>query len=302
MYDDEHKGLGPEQYDQRWLESAWGTQATRELLENKGAHLRPRVSRALDLARIEPGMRLLDIACGRGEVPAIAAHSGATAVGLDFSEASLKIAGKLRVTCAGMELVRANACALPFVDESFDRVTMLDIIEHLTPNQLDQMFKEVSRVLCPSGYAVIHTLPNRWVYDVTFPFLHRLRPSIPRDPRGRYDRLVHINEQDLPTLHRTLNRCGLSHALWLEQLMPAQARWNAGKDCYGDNRDSLYPLLAGPLGRVMEWLSLTPLKLLLSNDIFGLLWKGRRLPPSTPRPPLAISERITLLIPSRNSR
>lgn len=301
MIENESNELRPAHYDQRWLDSAWGTVATRDLLEGKLADPRPRVARALELAQIQPGLRVLDIACGRGEVPAMASLAGAHAVGLDFSETSLEVAWELRQASrseqGSMELVRADACTLPFPDACFDRVTMLDIVEHLTPGQLERMFREVARVLNPGGFAVVHTLPNRWVYDITFPLLHRLKPSIPCDPRGLYDRVVHINEQDLPALHRMLNACGLRHTLWLEQLMPAQARWNAGRDRYGDNRDNLYPLLAGPIGRVMELLSFTPLKLLLSNDIFGLLWKGPR-PAAMLRPRLSLTERVACLVVS----
>lgn len=301
MIENEPNPLRPDHYDQCWLDSAWGTVATRELLEGKLAVPRPRVARALELARIQPSLRVLDIACGRGEIPAMAYLAGAHAVGLDFSETSLDVARELRRASrseqGSMELVRADACTLPFTDACFDRVTMLDIVEHLTPSQLERMFREVARVLKPSGFAIVHTLPNRWVYDITFPLLHRLKPSMPPDPRGPYDRLVHINEQDLPGLHRMLNACGFRHALWLEQLMPAQARWNAGRDRYGDNRDHLYQLLAGPIGRVMELLSLTPLKLLLSNDIFGLLWTGPR-PAAMLRPRLALTERVASLLVS----
>jgi len=55
--------------------------------------------------------------------------------------------------------------------------------------------------------------------------------------------------------------------------MPAQARWNRRNDVYGDNRDRIYPLLTGMAGRFLEIASLTPLKLLLANDIYGLAWK-----------------------------
>jgi hypothetical protein len=168
---------------------------------------------------------------------------------------------------------------------------MLDIVEHLVPAQLDAMFREARRVLKPEGYAVVHTLPNRWVYDITFPLLHRVLRRLPRDPRGPYDRRVHVNEQDLPTLAATLSRCGLRHRLWLEQLMPAQARWNAGRDHYGDNRDTLYPFLAGPAGTALEWASHTPFKLLLSNDIYGILWHDGA-PPAGLRLPWGWSERV----------
>lgn len=294
-----------EVYDERWLSSAWGSRANDELLTAERISPRPRLKRAFELAALRPGHTLLDIACGRGEMPALAAEQGVNAVGLDFSQASLDFAHQLRQTHhsrwpsgATMELVRADACHLPFQAGTFDRITMLDIIEHLVPVQLESMIREVRRVLKPDGYAILHTLPNRWVYDITFPILHRLYPKFRADPRGDIEKEIHVNEQDLPKLHHLLKRCGLHHHLWLEQHMAAQARWNMAADKYGDQRDQLYPILAGWMGHSLEWLSMTPARLLLANDIFGVAWKSDR--PPVVRFPLALTERlICRLSPSR---
>ncbi|MVF22083.1 class I SAM-dependent methyltransferase [Methylocaldum sp. BRCS4] len=297
------KPVSAEAYDEKWLTAAWGEQSNDFFLKQEVLHPRPRVARALELADIRRGMTVLDIACGRGEIPVLAAQAGACAVGVDFSKASLAFAVRLRehsresISTGTVEFIRADACRLPFADSSFERITMLDIVEHLVPDQLEAMFREVHRLLKPGGFTVIHTLPNRWVYDVTFPLLHRFSKKFPHDPRGPIDREIHVNEQDLPTLHGMLSRCGLSHRLWLEQQMPAQARWNQFNDRYGDNRDRVYPTLVGPVGKVLEWLSMTPLKLLLANDIYGVAWKHER--PVEMKLPLGIIERLAMLLPER---
>lgn len=295
--------VGADAYDEAWLKQAWGEKANEAFLRREIDHPRPRVARALELAAIKPGQHVLDVACGRGEVPALAAQLGAEAIGIDFSGASLSYAAGVRESrqhCFGkgsMQLVQADATRLPFADASFDRITMLDIVEHLVPKQLEAMFQEVGRLLKPDGFAVIHTLPNRWVYDITFPLLHLFIRRVPADPRGPIDRKIHVNEQDLPGLHQALRACGLEHRLWLEQHMPAQARWNSIGDEYGDNRDRLYPMLTGMLGRALEFASLTPAKLLLCNDIFGIAWKGGRPLEASPRAGLV--ERLAMHFPTR---
>jgi len=290
------EGVAASAYDAEWIEAAWGEGANQALLRPGPIAARPRVRRAIELLALEPGTRVLDIACGRGEVPAIVCQRGGVGVGLDYSEAALAFARQVLAVhdpaAASTGLVRADATALPFAAASFDRVSMLDIIEHLYPPQLEAMFREVGRVLKPGGYAVLHTLPNRWVYNFTYPLLHRLYPKVPRDPRGPFERRIHINEQDLPRLHRLLARVGLRQRLWLEQHIPAQARWNAARqDHHDDTRDAVYPMLAGWAGRLFEWASATPLALVLCNDIFGVLWKDEqaRLPPL----PRALTERAT---------
>ena len=289
--------VSKDEYDESWIQSAWGSKRNDELLSGGEVALRPRMQRALSLCKLEPGQTVLDIACGRGEFPLRASMLGAHAIGADFSDASIAFARELQQSRKGrdqgsLEFVQADACDLPFSDESFDRITMLDIIEHLVPEQLEQMFREVRRLLKPGGFAVIHTLPNRWVYDITFPILHRLSAKFPANPRGPIDSVIHVNEQDLPSLKKTLSACGLNSSIWLEQHMAAQARWNSQNDEYGDNRDTVYPMLAGPKGRLLELASLTPAKLLLSNDIFGTLWKGKK--PKDAMRRIAITERLTM--------
>jgi len=283
-------------YDSEWIASAWTDSANDALLESGDLTPRPRVSRAIDLLRLAPGLRLLDIACGRGEVPALACRAGVEAIGIDYSDASIAFAAKVRggmdvEPSANFLLVQGDACNLPFADASFDRVSMLDIVEHLVPSQLESMFREVSRILRPDGFAVIHTLPNRWVYEGGYKLARLLWRRLPRDPRNPYEKQIHVNEQDIVRLHRMLNGVGLSHRLWLEQHMPAQARWRAGQATYTDQRAAVYPLMARWPGRLLEGLSTTPLRLVLSNDIFAVLWRGDTPPNAAGRLPNAWTER-----------
>ncbi|HVT59005.1 MAG TPA: methyltransferase domain-containing protein [Thermoanaerobaculia bacterium] len=86
---------------------------------------------ALDL---EPGTRLLDIACGPGNVAAAAHARGAVAVGVDFSPAMIRLARERQGDCAGPggPVFRiADAEALPFAAASFDAAAMNFGIMHL---------------------------------------------------------------------------------------------------------------------------------------------------------------------------
>lgn len=126
----------------------------------------PVFSEALDAAFLSPGDSVLDIGCGRGEFLALCAKKGCRGVGIDYSENAVQIANdslggvlgtteRALVTCQVM-----NAKALRFADRSFDRVVMLDIVEHLHPYELDQVYREAWRVLKPTGKLIVHTNPN----------------------------------------------------------------------------------------------------------------------------------------------
>jgi SAM-dependent methyltransferase len=100
-----------------------------------------------------PGGRILNVGCGIGDfflaVPQAELH------GVDISERSLA-AARLRFPTACLEL--ASAYALPFKDDSFDTVVMIDVLEHLA--EPGQCLQEIRRVLKPGGEFLLHYPTN----------------------------------------------------------------------------------------------------------------------------------------------
>jgi ubiquinone/menaquinone biosynthesis C-methylase UbiE len=85
-------------------------------------------------------------------------------------------------------------------------------VEHLAPAELDATLREALRVLKPAGRLVVHTAPNRLVYDVTYRVLRALHPRGRRtwaaDPRHPLEHVQHVNEQSPGSLRRALKRSG----------------------------------------------------------------------------------------------
>ena len=112
----------------------------------------------IEAARVRPGIRVLDIACGTGE-PAISlatllAGSGEV-VGVDLSPASLMIAQQ-RATQRGLtnaSFQQADAHDLPFPDNSFDCITSR--LGVMFFSDLPRALKEMHRVLKPGGSATL---------------------------------------------------------------------------------------------------------------------------------------------------
>ena len=262
-----------------------------DFLAGGGRQLRPRLARALELARLASDMHVLDIGCGRGEITLHAACRGATVTAIDFSPDCLDLTSRTLELAspaerARVKLVRADATTLPVNDRSIHRVFFLDVAEHLQPWQLRQSLEEIRRVLCPDGYAVIHTLPNRWALDIGYQLMRRLSPNLPAEPRSAYERQVHVSELDLFRLSGALDEAGLHHRVWLENWTVDHARWGAGRQFADLLRDRSYPLLRGRwAGRLLGTLIRTPLRLVLANDLFAIAWPhGRRAPaPVWPR-------------------
>jgi SAM-dependent methyltransferase len=98
---------------------------------------------------VEPGMEVLDVACGSGNATIPAARAGARVTGADFSPALLAIARE-RAADAMVEIewVEADVERLPFDDACFDRV--ISTFGHMFASDHERTAAEMRRV-CRDG-------------------------------------------------------------------------------------------------------------------------------------------------------
>ena len=136
-----------------------------------GLHHRWR-SRAADLAKVGPGDRALDVACGTGDLAielARRVEPGGEVIGSDFSENMLELA---RAKAPGLRFEQANALDLPYDDDSFDAATVGFGARNFS--DLPQGLREMTRVVRPGGRVVILeiTTPERpplsWFFRLWF--------------------------------------------------------------------------------------------------------------------------------------
>jgi ubiquinone/menaquinone biosynthesis C-methylase UbiE len=272
-------------YDEETVLSFAGDGQYHDFIASKGDRLLPRMARALLLMNLGPGMRVLDMGCGRGEIVLHAARQGAQVVGIDYSADCLRLTRRTLEVAPERDrdrvtLSHADATAIPFGDEAFERVLMMDIVEHLHDWQVSCALREAYRVLSPKGYLVLHTLPNRWALQYGYPLLRLLSRRLPSTPRSEVEKSVHINEQDILSLKRGLDEAGFAFEIWLENLTLDQATWQDEKR-FTDVRRKAYPILRHPLVRAIASLLMhTPLKLIIANDIYAIAWRADGEKPS----------------------
>jgi SAM-dependent methyltransferase len=74
----------------------------------------------------------------------------------------------------GVTFVCGDATALEFADESFDAVTMFDVLEHIPDHE--RAVAEALRVLRPGGYLLVSAPNERWRFPY-YRFLRRFCPG-----------------------------------------------------------------------------------------------------------------------------
>ncbi|MFP8881334.1 MAG: methyltransferase domain-containing protein [Myxococcota bacterium] len=116
----------------------------------------------LERLRVRPGERLLDAGCGEGRHCFDALERGARVVGLDLDRDSLKMAaGPLRNRARQLDsfgaMIHGNTFALPFADESFDKVICSEVMEHV--HDYRGAARELARVTRSAGMVAV-TIPT----------------------------------------------------------------------------------------------------------------------------------------------
>lgn len=130
---------------------------------------------------VRPGDRVLDAACGTGDLALAAREAGGEVTGLDFSERMLE---RARRKSEAIEWVRGDVLALPFADAAFDAATIGFGIRNV--DDLDAALRELARVVRPGGrLAVLEITRPRGVlrpffrlwFDVLIPLAGKVLPG-----------------------------------------------------------------------------------------------------------------------------
>lgn len=108
-----------------------------------------RYRRALEFLKPEPGEKILDIGCGRGEIIWRCNEIGCYAIGLDISKASTLISKNFGI------VLLADASYLPFRDNIFYGVISLEVIGHLNTQECYICISEIYRILKKDGRIII---------------------------------------------------------------------------------------------------------------------------------------------------
>lgn len=159
---------------------------------------------------LRPGDLLLDMGCGGGRHAFEAARRGARVVALDYSAAELKdVTGLFAAMQDSGEVpqgpgtlaatTNGDALALPFADDTFDRIVASEVLEHVTDD--GQALTEVFRVLKPGG-TLAATVPS-WLPE-------QICWALSAEYHAPFVEGGHVRIFSEPTLRRRMREAGLA--------------------------------------------------------------------------------------------
>jgi len=151
-----------------------------------------------------PGQSLLDVGCFAGTFLSLACPERFTRqLGVDVLPAQIDYANRNYGAPHREFRYLKSITALSGIDEQFDCITLIEVIEHLTAAEIDALFGHLARLLRKGGQLVV-TTPN---YASTWPLLETLlnRFGDVNYAEQHITRLTYFNfERKLASLHPRL--------------------------------------------------------------------------------------------------
>ncbi len=124
--------------------------------------------------RLRPGQRVLDIGCGWGGMAIYLAQvADVEVLGITLAERQIEVARE-RARAAGVEdRVRFELTDYRKVEETFDRIVSVGMMEHVGVGQLGIYFGSLLDQLDPDGVALIHSIMRMEPPGLTSPFTRK---------------------------------------------------------------------------------------------------------------------------------
>lgn len=131
----------------------------------------------LDQARVGKGTRHLDLGCGAGGALVLARERGAHVTGFDRSEPLANIA---RERLPGAKILVGDMEDLPFVDETFDVVTAINVFQFARDQR--KAFAEAARVTRKGGAVTMLVWGPREKCDLLGEVMGQILALLPPEP------------------------------------------------------------------------------------------------------------------------
>lgn len=117
-----------------------------------------RFAASLEALHVQPGIKLLDVGCGSGVFADMAVRQGASVVAVDVNKDAVAYASDT-FGSPQTEFINSRLDHLNFPDAHFDRISLLEVIEHIYLPQAAELLAMLRKLIVPGGLLVVST-PN----------------------------------------------------------------------------------------------------------------------------------------------
>jgi ubiquinone/menaquinone biosynthesis C-methylase UbiE len=142
---------------------------------------------------ISQNEKVLNIGVGNGYLEGLVFERCNTNISWTGTDITKKTLDTLQKKYPKYSFVKSKITQLPFKDQSFDTVCLLEVLEHISPSQTLLVLKEINRVLKSSGRIII-----------SVPLNEGLEEMMPYNPNS------HLRVYSVDLLEFELQSCGFS--------------------------------------------------------------------------------------------
>jgi len=122
-----------------------------------------RFERLLKLINFSRTDKVLDLGAGRGEIGTLLKGKVKEIILSDYSEEALQIMRQGFGNRKNIKIEKINAKQIPYPNGYFDKVFLLEVIEHLYTHEANLVLAEIKRVLKKDGLLILSTSPNKYL-------------------------------------------------------------------------------------------------------------------------------------------
>jgi SAM-dependent methyltransferase len=220
------------------------------------------------IGRLEPGIQILDIGCGTGQISLPLVRQGCCVTGVDISPAMIEIARAKSQGFPHAVFLVADAQALPFAHGSFDLATVSKLFMHV--GNWQGAIDELLRVTKPDGM-IVH-LAERGA----FKYALRRRLNVLADNAGYHDRFLGAQTGDEVRAYFQAKGCtcsllALPETRWEKRITYAQQLDELNERLFAEYWGIPMTAYAAMMAHVAEWARMQPAGLATVEELHPYL-------------------------------
>ncbi len=259
--------INPKIYNKKYFNS----ERCEGFFEYKKNRLSPIKLIQIGLLNLQKDDRVLDLWCGRGDIPYYLSKKGYNVWGSDYSKDAIEMTRRRIASKYRKQIFLCDARKKIVEKIKFHKVIVGDVVEHMTFRDALNLVNNAYLSLEEGGILLIHTAPNIWFKKYTYPIakialkLLRFEKVIKKlEENIEGTRNYHIDEYNPISLIKLMKESKFSeYKVWVNR--------DAVRE---QSSNYLNPIKKSSLLKTIIWLiNNSPLIYLFGNDLFAIAKK-----------------------------